>query len=566
MDAESAEQNIAHYLPEVAAALPGKCAVLCPVARDAAGRVAYTHLTFARLNELCDRYAHGLGAIDIERGSRVLVMVRPSLDFFALTFALFKLGAVPVLIDPGMGWPSFLRCVAQVRPRGFIGIPAAHILRLVCRRSFRSVRVLVTLGRRLFWGGCSVTELPGGEGAFPVTPVAPGETAAVLFTTGSTGPAKGVVYTHRMFCTQTEILRREYGITPKDVDLPCFPLFALFSTALGATAVIPEMDPSRPAFVNPARIVEAVRENGVTYSFGSPTLWDRVSAYCVERDVALPTLRRVLMAGAPVPGRVHERLLGQVLPAGAETYTPYGATEALPVANFTGSEMLASTWAETRRGAGMCVGRPLREVELRIIRITDDELGAWDDGLVLPAGEIGEIVVRGGMVSRDYDHLADATRLAKIRDGEGFWHRMGDVGYLDRLGRVWFCGRKGHRVETKRGTLFTVPCEAVFNEHIRVYRSALVGIGTDQQRQTPVLVVEPEAGAFPWGASARQAFVDELLALGAESELTRAIRHVLFRRRFPVDIRHNAKIRREVLARWAATRLAKTGAGEPLTV
>ncbi len=555
---EHIANNIAHYLPDVAAAMPWNRAVVFPQGRDARGRTANTHLTFKQLNSLSDCYARGLCRIGVRRGSRTLLMVRPSLDFFALTFAIFKIGAVPILIDPGMGWKSLLRCVENSRPEAFLGIPAAHVLRLLFPRSFRGIRVNVTLGRRLFWGGYSVSRLGTDDSPFPLAAVRPNDTAAILFTTGSTGPAKGVVYSHRIFVAQTEVLRREYGIGPGDIDLPCFPLFGLFSVALGATAVVPDMDPSRPASVDPTRIIGPILDHGVTYSFGSPTLWARVSRYCVEQEVHLPSLTRVIMAGAPVPGEVHERLLHGVLPPGAETYTPYGATESLPVANFTGSEMLAETRDATRRGAGMCVGEPLANVTLRIIAIRDEPIAVWCDDLVVPRGEIGEICVKGDVVSPSYDNLPDATEGAKISDEDGFWHRMGDVGYLDEKGRIWFCGRKSHRVITTGGTLFTVPCEAIFNQHPDVYRSALVGIGADRRRQTPVLVVEPVAGCFPAASAQAEAFVQALLELGSASERTVGIRRILFHRSFPVDIRHNAKIRREALATWAASRAAKS--------
>ncbi len=547
--------NIAHYLPAVASLQPSRRAVVYPEGRDRTGRVAYTHLTFAQLDRLCDRYAWGLREAGVEQGMKTLLMVRPSLDFFALTFAIFKIGAAPVLIDPGMGWGSFMRCVEQVGPEAFLGIPAAHVLRLLRRRFFRSVRIPVTLGTRWFWGGCSVGGMPERDEPFPVCPVEADNLAAVLFTTGSTGPAKGVVYSHRIFVTQTEILREQYGIGPGDIDLPCFPLFALFSTALGATAVIPDMDPTKPARVNPDRIVEPILNQGVTYSFGSPTLWARVGAHCAERGIRLPSLTRIIMAGAPVPAYVHERLLGKVLPEGAQTYTPYGATESLPVANFTGREMLAETAARTRAGEGMCVGRPLPNVTCRIIRITDEPIAEWDESLVVPDGTIGEICVKGDVVTRAYHNLPEATRLAKIADGETVWHRMGDVGYLDGKGRIWFCGRKSHRVETGSETLYSVRCEAVANEHPAVYRSALVGVGEDRRRQTPVLILEPHPGQYPRDPAAEQALRAEVLERLAANPETAGIRQLLLHPAFPVDIRHNAKIRREELAQWAAKRV-----------
>jgi acyl-CoA synthetase (AMP-forming)/AMP-acid ligase II len=554
--AASTLHNIAHFLPEWALAAPLRQALLVPSRSGGSGASAWTGWTFAELDAACDRQAHALRRLGVQRGMLTLLMVRPGLPFYALTFALFKIGAVPIFIDPGMGWLNFMDCVRQSGPEVFLGIPAAHVLRVLFPARFRSVRIKAVLGRLPFPGARRLGE--GSEGvaaAFPTEPVEADAPAAVLFTTGSTGPAKGVAYTHRVFITQVELLRREYGIGPGDVDLPCFPLFGLFSTALGATAVIPDMDPSRPAQVDPRRIVEPILTHGVTYSFGSPSLWGRVGQYCAQSGQRLPSLTRVIMAGAPVPAAVHETLLEYVLPPGAQTFTPYGATEALPVTTFSGREMLDETAAATRVGAGMCVGRPLPEITLRIIRIFAAPIERWRDDLVVPPGQIGEVVVKGPVVTSQYHLLPESTRRAKIADGDTVWHRMGDVGYLDEGGRLWFCGRLAHRVQTAHGTSYSVCCEAIFNAVQGVRRCALVGVGVDRARQRPVIVIEPEAGSFPASRCKRAAFTERLLAAGAASALTCGIRDVLFHRAFPVDIRHNAKIRREVLAQWASLRL-----------
>lgn len=546
--------NVARLLRDESARQPRSPAVLYPSGRDERGRVLYSHLTYAQLDAQSDSYAWALSSLGVTAGTRSLLMVRPSLDFYALVFALFKVGAVPVLIDPGMGWRGFLRCVAQVEPELFIGIPAAQVLKILRPGPFKSVRVNITLGRRWFWGGHALTELPLCEEAYPLHEPAADELAAVLFTSGSTGPAKGVSYTHRIFNTQTKLLRREYGIKAGEMDLACFPLFSLFSVALGATAVIPDMDPTRPARVNPERILEPLRNLPVTYSFGSPTLWERVARYCVAWDIRIPGLRRVVMAGSPVPGHIHEMLLKRILDEGAETYTPYGATEALPVANFRGSEMLAETWTQTRAGRGMCVGRPLPELSMRIIKISDEPIAHWDDALSLPQGEVGEICVKGLVVTREYFRRPEETALAKIADGDMVWHRIGDVGYMDEQGRLWFCGRKAHRVETARGTLFSVCCEAIYNVLPHVHRSALVGVGL-RPAQTPVIILEPEEGQ----EAALAASLPSVRAAAKAQTLTADIEHILIHPAFPVDVRHNAKINREELARWAAGKLDVAG-------
>jgi acyl-CoA synthetase (AMP-forming)/AMP-acid ligase II len=539
--------NIAAFLPLRASQAPDQPAVV--VAR--AG--AYHSLTFAGLEALTNRYANGLVNNGIERGTRTLVMVRAGSEFVGVIFSLLKIGAVPVLIDPGMGVGRMLACIQAVEPEALIGVPLAQAVRRFRPGAFRSVRYVVTVGRRWFWGGPTLQALSErSNDRFEPADTAPDETAAILFTSGATGPAKGVVYEHGMFCTQVRWIQSYYGLEPGEVDLSCFPLFALFCPAMGLTSVLPEMDPSRPARADPAKLVRAINDQRATTTFGSPAVWNRVSAYCLERGIELPTLRRVLMAGAPVPWQLQDRMQ-RILAPSAEVHTPYGATEALPVSSITGREVLSDCARQSRCGAGICVGQPVPGITLRIIRITDEPIERWSDDLVVPEGELGEIVVSGPVVTKQYAGLPQATAATKIYDGDRLWHRMGDVGYLDRPGRLWYCGRKAHRVVTEQRTLFSIPCEAVFNEHEDVFRSALVGVGPTG-RKRPVVVIEPEPGRFPSGAR-KARFTDELLELARGHELTRDIRDVLFHRGFPVDVRHNAKIDREQLARWAAGRL-----------
>jgi acyl-CoA synthetase (AMP-forming)/AMP-acid ligase II len=245
--------------------------------------------------------------------------------------------------------------------------------------------------------------------------------------------------------------------------------------------------------------------------------------------------------------------LHRVLGPKADVHTPYGATECLPVTSIAGRELLGECSVLSRRGAGTCVGRPLPGVDLRIMPITDAPIARWSDDLLVPDGELGEIAVSGPVVTKEYFGLEDANKLAKIPDGRRIWHRMGDVGYRDAQGRIWFCGRKSHRVVTVRGPMFTTRCEAIFNEHPHVYRSALVGVGS-KGRQRPIIVIEPLPGSFP-SRSRAAAFSEELLRLGRANDLTRPINAVLFHRGLPVDVRHNVKINREALATWAARRL-----------
>ena len=542
--------NLGARLRRHAETTPDKpAAVLCS-GPGKAGAFQTRSITFAELERDSDAAARGLEAIGIGRGVKTLVMIRPSFAFFSCFFALFKTGAVPVLIDPGMGGKRLLECVREAAPSAMIGISLAHIARLVRPRAFPKLAIPVTVGRRWFWGGHSWDGLKYfAEAPYALANTGSDDLAAILFTTGSTGPAKGVEYSHGALDRQIDRLSAVFTIGEDDIDAATFPGFSLFSIALGMTAVVPDIDPVRPGGAYPPNVITPINKLGCTFSFGSPALWARVSRYAAANSLSLPSLRRVVMAGAPAPAEVHERLLGGVLPDGAETFTPYGATEVMPVACIAGSEVMAETAAKTASGAGVCVGRPVEGVRVEIIAITDDQIAAWSPGLLAPEGEIGEIAIRAAHAARRYHHLPDADRLAIIRDGTERWRRMGDVGYKDGKGRLWFCGRKSHRVVAKTGTLFTIPCEAIFNRHPDVARSALVGIPGADGFARPAMLVEL-CEHVPSRRRARLA--DELLELARSNPLTAAIRDIAFHPGFPTDIRHNAKIRREDLAVWAA--------------
>ncbi|WP_349985356.1 olefin beta-lactone synthetase [Stenotrophomonas sp. WHRI 8082] len=545
--------NIAARLPELARERPDQIAIRCPGRRGPGNGMASYDVTldYRQLDARSDAMAAGLAAYGIGRGVRAVVMVRPSPEFFLLMFALFKIGAVPVLVDPGIDKRALKQCLDEAQPDAFIGIPLAHVARLALRWS-PSAKRLVTVGRKLGWGGTTLAALErAGAGTPPMLADTDGEdTAAILFTSGSTGVPKGVVYRHRHFVGQVELLRSAFGMEPGGVDLPTFPPFALFDPALGLTSVIPDMDPTRPASADPRRLHDAIKRHGVTQLFGSPALM-RVLA---DHGQPLPGVKRVTSAGAPVPPDV-VATIRRLLPPDAQFWTPYGATECLPVAVIEG-RALEDTRAATESGAGTCVGSVVAPNEVRIIAIDDAALPDWSRVRVMPVGEIGEITVAGPTATDSYFNRPQATAAAKISEtlADGHLrvvHRMGDVGYFDAQGQLWFCGRKTQRVETARGPLYTEQIEPVFNTVPGVARSALVGVGTPGQ-QVPVLCIE-----LARGQSSSPALVDALRAKAAVCVPDAGLRHYLVHPGFPVDIRHNAKIGREKLAIWAAAELEK---------
>ncbi len=540
--------NIASHLVDMARRQPDVTAIIVPWGRHGGS------LTYQQLDDRSSRIARGMERAGIGRGIRAALMVQPGLDLFALAFALFKCGAIPVLIDPGIGIKNMKSCLQRARPQTFIGVTKAHVARVILGWGKGSLTTFVTVGPRLFWGGHTLQQIERmGDGDFEgsVVPMsASDEEAAVVFTSGSTGPPKGVVYRHGNFSAQIDALREVYGFSPGEVNLPTFPLFALFDPALGMTTVIPEMDPTRPAKADPEKIIGPIKEYGVTTMFGSPALLDTVGRWGAAGDVTLPTMRRVISAGAPVAPRVIERFVS-MMNEGGQIFTPYGATESLPVASIGSDEILSETRHDSDQGKGTCVGLPVPSAEVRVIGTTDEAIESWHESLCVDQGVIGEIVVKGPQVTLDYFEAPEHTKKGKISDGDAIRHRMGDLGYFDDRGRLWFCGRKAHRVIASDRTYYTVPCEGVFNAHPGVFRSALVGI-TRRGSVEPILIVELDREG---GTLEPETVKKELLELSSRHEHTAPISEILFHKSFPVDIRHNAKINRAQLASWAAKKL-----------
>ncbi len=542
--------NISLGLKKTQEKYPHKRAVVCPAGRDKNGRVLYSQMTFAQLERQSDKLAFGLERIGIIRETRTILMVTPGMEFFIIAFAMFKVGAVPVVVDPGMGIDRMLQCLEQGKPRAFIGIEKAHLLRKLKPGFFKSVKHWVTVGKRWFWGGYTLDQLMADTNdPYPRAQTAQDETAAIMFTTGSTGPAKGVVYTHGNFVAQIKQIQDHFQLEPDEIDLPTFPLFAIFDPSLGITAVIPDMDPTKPAFVDPKKIIEAIENHGVTNMFASPALLNRVGKFGRENNIKLPSLRRVVSAGAPVtPANIEQ--FSAMLSDHAQIHTPYGATESFPIISIGSNEILAETRKLSEQGFGMCIGRPIGDTRVELIKISDDPITQLHDKLKVSEKQVGEITVKADLVTEHYFNNREADLLAKIPDPDDkVWHRMGDLGWKDSKGRIWFCGRKSHRVITQDETLFTIPVEAIFNNHEKVFRSALAGAGR-KNMQTPVVFIEPRIKI-----SNKKTFIKELLDLAKSNPLTASIEHIFIEKAFPVDIRHNSKIFREKLAVKAKRKL-----------
>ncbi|WP_442482333.1 fatty acid CoA ligase family protein [Aeoliella sp. SH292] len=583
---EKPRVNVADSLTQQAAERPDSWAVIdAGRSRHASPqeRIKLAHgashpaITYERLHHDADTYAKGLMELGVRPGTRIALLVKPSIEFVTLVFALLRSGATMVLVDSGMGRKNIVRCLAATEPEGFVAIPIGQLLRIAKRKEFPNAKLNVTVGSSILPLGLTLLGLAKlGRNSHATLPhTTADDPAAIVFTSGSTGPPKGVVYRHETFATQLAEIHRMYGLEAGSVDLACFPLFGLFNVALGITTVFPDMDFSRPASADPKKLLAAANDFEVTQSFASPAVWDKLSRHCQQSAEQIPSLRHVYSCGAPVSAEIIQRTLKYIAP-GADMHTPYGATECLPVSSIDATEILTETAEKTREGAGVCVGHKVASVEWRVIRITDDPIATIEETEELPQGEIGELIVRGPQVSREYltpsprrkSGVSEATtpatdhnHLSKIRDDLTVWHRMGDVGYLDEQGRFWYCGRKSQRVRHRDGDLYTASIEEVVNTFPEVSKSALVGCERDGKIQ-PVLVVElrkhPGLITKPSDLWDRWCAIEPRLPnmWYGESSFT-DFPTVLIHSKLPTDIRHNAKINREQLAEWAAKKLKK---------
>ncbi|VEF26658.1 4-chlorobenzoate--CoA ligase [Shewanella baltica] len=579
--AMASDANICRHLKQAAHAIPHHLAVAVQSAQGASvANLRYSELDFLNLDRQSDAIAFALNAHGIERGMKAVLMVTPSLDFFALTFALFKAGIIPILVDPGMGINNLKQCFAEAAPDAFIGIPKAHIARRLFGWGKGSIKSLLNVdgGKtglaarliRIATGAISLSTLLQNSSSrnasaqhtqaqhaeYPMVMLKSDEMAAILFTSGSTGTPKGVVYSHGMFEAQIQALKNDYGICHGERDLATFPLFSLFGPALGMASIVPEMDASKPITANPEFLFAAIEKYQCSNIFVNPALLERLGRAGEQKQHKLPSVQRVISAGAPATIASIARF-SKMLSQGVPILNSYGATESLPI-SMIASDALFTTTDITDNGGGICVGGAIDGVTIRIIDISEAVIPEWDEALVLNNGEIGEIVVQGPMVSQSY-YLKDsqrdsATAAAKMLDSatNSVRHRMGDLGYLDDQGRLWMCGRKAHRVDaTRKGQLvkryYSIPCERIFNTHPNVKRSALVGVKVANEIE-PLICIELDQSL---ACNKSQQLYQDLITIAEQFTQTQGIRRFLIHPDFPVDVRHNAKIFREKLAVWA---------------
>lgn len=507
--------NVAARLAERAALHPERPAIVEYVG----GRPR--RVTFGELAERVAALSAGMREAGIGAGDRVLLFVPMSIDLYVALLATLHAGGVAVFLDAWAGRERLDAAVADARPRALVASPRAHLLRFVSP-AVRAVPVKWIAGRR--WPRLARHERPGAAAPAAVRPDDP---ALVTFTTGSTGRPKGAARSHGFLWAQHRALAAHLRLAEEDVDMPTLPVFVLNNLAGGTTSVIPDFDPRRPAEIDPEAVLAQLRAEGVTTSSGSPAFYGRLAGWCAERGTRLP-LRALWTGGAPVYPPL-ARLLADT--TAGEAHVVYGSTEAEPVAGIGARAMLA---AMERGGEGICVGAPVPEIALRILRPHDGpiELGprGWAEWDAAP-GETGEVAVSGEHVLAGYLDDPAADRENKVRDGARVWHRTGDAARLDAEGRVWLMGRVGQRVTRAGETWWSTPAEVRALGASGVRHAAYLGLPDAALGTRAVLCVETEGGRLD---DAERAAILERLGPIPVDEL-RALP------RIPRDPRHASK-------------------------
>jgi acyl-CoA synthetase (AMP-forming)/AMP-acid ligase II/pimeloyl-ACP methyl ester carboxylesterase len=520
-------------------------------------RLKYNMLSYSELKARTIQYQRGLISLGMSPGKKIIMLLSPCHDFLAFTYAILACGGVPVFIDSGIGTQKLCECIQKSQAQGVILSSKAQILYLLKRKKiFSGMTIVVNASPVPIGFGANLDFFLNFSAAeTQIFKADPNAMAMVAFTSGATGCPKGAIFTNENLAAQLQIFQRHFKLAPEERDLPLLPIFSLYSCALGSAPVFYPISPGKPLDLDPEQVCKAINDLGIRTSFGSPTLWAKIAEFIEVQPTQLSSLRKIFIAGTSVPSKLIS-ILNKVIP-GAEIFTPYGATEALPTTLSPARDLPQIPSLASNGMSGIAIGKILPEVELKIIQIVEGPI--FEDSQIqeLDFLAIGEIIVSGDNISKSYllNDAANANNKIILSSGQ-IWHRIGDTGYQDSEGNLYYCGRVAHITksllsDTTQEVLFSEPVELVFNNHIKIRRTALIYL-SDQRKSA--LAVEPEPKYFPRSLEEYNSFVCDLRELATSTNFTRNIKDFFFFKSFPVDARHNAKIFRDQLGTLAVTR------------
>ena len=530
------ENNVAQVLSNVADQCPEKDALVFQ------GGGKTERIKFGQLWAQAGAVAKGLKNAGLEPGDRVIIMIPMSIDLYVALLAAIRMGAVAVFIDPWIPPRQIARFADFAEPKAFIGIPKSHMLRLF-RRALRKLPVSVTTGT--CWlnvpARYSLNQWKhASDHRSTVAPVAAHDSALITFTSGSSGEPKGANRTHQFLSAQHRALSEEFPYRDSDIDMAMFPVFALNNLVTGITSIVPDMDFRKVAEVNGETIARQMIDHGVTTVTASPPLLDRVAKHVRPEDSPLK-LRRILTGGAPVRDSQLE-LWVERFPE-TEIIVAYGSTEAEPVGHISAQDRLGLA---SHGAAGFCTGRPSHLVNTEVIPIVKGKIDLQSrplEDLALTAGEIGELIVSGEHVCRDYFRNPNATAENKLFDHQGnLWHRMGDTGYFDSEGRFWLVGRVHSTITRDKKYVHPQLIEQAASKLLpTAQRVAAVGVPDEKLGEKVVLVAQME--------DLSQDEVSRVIAILDSQDLP-CDDIVVTQTTLPVDPRHNSKIDYARLREW----------------
>lgn len=550
--------SVAHRMREFAHLYPKRDAVITTNRNG-----DYQFQCFAELDQQSDQVAHAFEAAGIVRGTRTILMIPASFDYAVIAFALFKIGATVIVIDPVMGNDKIATCFAKSKAEALIATNQIHFARRMYGWGQDTLRIKVRVGTKM---SLSVSEIhygsidKTGRRIYEMPEFDAHDIISIIYTSGNCGESKGVIYTHRMMAAQAQLIafnqhsRAVHDIDKERVGLVTFPLYILVNASRGISSFIPEMNSAFPGDVKPENVVKPIADFDISSFFGSPALLTTLSRHCLKNNITLPTLRKVMCAGAPLADQTMQDLRAVLSPE-ANVISAYGALEALMISTIESRELL-ETEAMSAAGKGICVGRPYGGIEIKVIKNTQGPIDHWSDELLVNTDEVGEIVVCGENVADSYFDDAFTTHMHKIpvRGSDRFYHRMGDLGRMDDKGRLWFYGRKNEKISINGNVMYSAAVEGIFNRHPQVMRSALISVNDPQGQPHAVLVVEPKQRQVHMKGKA--AMVEDLRDLAETYYQTRCIRDIwVTTASMPVDHRHRSKIDHAAVTDWAQIQL-----------
>jgi olefin beta-lactone synthetase len=499
----------------------------------------YQQITYGQFAQLIAASAEGLRRLGIGKGDRVIIFLPMSAAMYGAMFAVQRIGAVAVFLDSWARRDHLGASAECARPTAMISHRAAFdLIRDLPEFESLRYRIIAGPGHDDSFDG-RLEELMFTSGAAEVEPVASEFTALITFTTGSSGTPKGANRTHRFLSAQHNALAGVIPYEPNDTDLPAFPIFSLNNLASGVTTILPALHLHAPSERDSAALVSQILHEEIRCTTLSPSMLNGVSRYCIDAGVTLPSLRRVVTGGAPI-SKDNVRDFASIAP-GAEIWVLYGSTEVEPMAHIEAAEMLSLPAPQDPEviEEGVNVGHIDDSLGYKFIRIVRGPIDLGEtpwEALEVPRGEVGEFVVTGDHVCRDYYNNDAAFRSTKILDADRrVWHRTGDLAYQDDRGYLWMVGRVHNAIERGGRYYFPVRAEVILRRCPFVRQAAFLGMPDEalgERTAVAIALAEP--------ATSEAEVVAEVKRLFAKNDIP--IDSLYLVDQVPMDPRHHSKV------------------------